>query len=246
MLPLLTSPQFPDPAAALDEPNGLLAVSHTLDVNWLLPAYSRGIFPWYDEDDGPVLWWSPCPRAVVRPNAVKVSRSLRRTLKSDRFTVTMDTAFEQVIDGCRAPRTGQAGTWITDQMRTAYIDLFAQGYAHSVESWSEGVLVGGLYGVSLGSMFFGESMFSRESDASKVALVALARTVSEWGFTLIDCQMINDHLRTLGVEEMSRSEFLGHLSEDDAPTRRGVWSPSGRSIEATAVALTRSAARTPN
>ena len=224
MVPLLSQPRFPRPETALADPPGLLAASRTLTVDWLLPAYSAGIFPWYDDDDGPVLWWSPDPRAVLYPDAVRVTRSLRKTLRSGRFMVTMDTVFEQVIDGCRAPRSGQSGTWITSSMRQAYVALHQRGYAHSVETWSDGQLAGGLYGVSLGSMFFGESMFSRETDASKVALCALANTVRQWGFSLIDCQMMNAHLASLGAVEMPRDEFLRRLRADDAATRRGVWS----------------------
>lgn len=213
---------FPDPAAALDEPNGLLAIGGGLDVDWLITAYASGAFPWFESDAQPVLWWSPDPRAVVAPDAIKVSRSLRKRVRNGGFTVTADCCFEQVVDGCRSGRDG--GTWITANMRNAYVELHRAGYAHSIEVHLHDELVGGLYGVSLGAMFFGESMFSRVRDASKVAFCHLAAALCAWDFTLIDCQLPNDHLRSLGVGEMSRTRFLRMLRENtDVPTRRGAW-----------------------
>lgn len=214
---------FPPPEEA--EPNGLLAVGGDLEPERLLLAYSMGIFPWYN-DDTPILWFSPDPRGVLLPHRVVVHRSLAKRARSGRFTVTMDLAFGDVIRACSAvPRDGQKGTWITDDMIAAYDRLHALGFAHSVETWSDGRLAGGLYGVSLGSAFFGESMFSHETDASKVALVALARQVRAWGFDMIDCQVRNDHLASLGAEEWPRERFLAALARSlQAPTRRGPWS----------------------
>ncbi len=216
--------RFPDPQLAEREPNGLLAVGGDLSVPRLLIAYSQGIFPWYDADDQPILWWSPDPRAILFPDELSISRSLRRRLKRQEFVVRFDTAFEQVIDGCAKRRGRQRGTWITASMREAYLALHRCGYAHSVESWSGDVLAGGLYGISLGRMFFGESMFSDRTDASKVALAALAARMIEWDFDLIDCQVLNPHLESLGADEMSRAWFLKRLRDNQRyPTRVGPW-----------------------
>jgi leucyl/phenylalanyl-tRNA--protein transferase len=197
---------FPSPELA-DE-DGLLAVGGDLSVERLLLAYSMGIFPWYS-DDSPILWWSPDPRLVLFPDELKVSRSLRQTLKKGMFRVSFDTAFEEVMRGCAEVRRkdGQ-GTWITEEMIEAYCRLHQEGVAHSVESWAEGGLAGGLYGVALGGVFFGESMFSRRSDASKVALVSLVERLSELGFRIIDCQMTTAHLVSFGAREIPRVEFL--------------------------------------
>ena len=211
MIPLLgPRDPFPPVARALRDPNGLLAVGADLSPARLVDAYSRGIFPWFDEGD-PVLWWSPDPRMVLETSAVHVSRSLRRTLRSGRYRVSMDEDFVGVMAGCAAPRAGQRGTWITDEMTAAYTRLFELGYAHSVEAWSADQLVGGLYGVAIGAMFFGESMFSRAADASKVALVSMARQLSAWGLPLIDCQMSTSHLASLGAREIPRAEFLRRI-----------------------------------
>lgn len=221
--------RFPRPETALDEPNGLLAVGGALSVEWLLAAYQRGIFPWFNDDREPILWWSPDPRAVLLPGAMQVSRSLGKRIRNAGFRVTLDTAFAEVMAGCAAPRAtarGQRapGTWITAGMRAAYQRLHLAGYAHSVEVWHGSVLVGGLYGVSLGSLFFGESMFSRERDASKIALHALARQVERWAFDLIDCQVMNPHLERLGVTEMRRPRFLEFVRRNDlSRTFRGRW-----------------------
>lgn len=197
---------FPDPSQAEPEPNGLLAVGGDLSVQRLLTAYRAGIFPWYGVGQ-PILWWSPDPRALLFPERLRVSRSLRKTLTKGRFRVSIDRAFDGVIAGCAAPRRFQEGTWIIPEMMQAYRRLHRQGLAHSVEVWAEGNLVGGLYGVALGRAFFGESMFSREPDASKVALVHLCRQLQQWGYRLIDCQLQTDHLTRLGAETLPRLVF---------------------------------------
>ena len=198
---------FPPVDQALIEPNGLLAAGADLSPERLLDAYARGIFPWFNEED-PVLWWSPDPRMVLFPRELHVSRTLRRAIRSHQFSVTLDRAFDAVVDGCAAPRSNQDGTWITADMMSAYARLAELGYAHSVEVWASGQLVGGLYGVALGRVFYGESMFSRRSEASKVALAYLARQLDRWNFVLIDCQMATCHLASLGAREIARDEFL--------------------------------------
>ena len=198
---------FPPAAKALRDPNGLLAAGGGLSTERLLDAYARGIFPWFGEDD-PVLWWSPDPRMVLWFRDLHVSRSLRRSIRSHRYAVTLDTAFPQVMAACAEPRATEDGTWITAGMMDAYSRLVELGYAHSVEVWSEGALAGGLYGVAMGRMFFGESMFSRRTDASKVALVYLVRQLEAWGFELVDCQMPTAHLASLGAREIRRADFL--------------------------------------
>lgn len=217
-------PEFPPAETALRDPNGLLAVGGDLTVRWLLAAYRTGAFPWFDDDRGPVLWWSPDPRAVLFPGEVKVTRRLARRMRNGGFDVTLDRAFSQVVRACAEPRAASAGTWITPRMQRAYRQLHRSGYAHSIEVWQEQALVGGLYGVSLGAMFFGESMFFREPDASKVALVRLLRQIERWGFTLLDCQVMNPHLASLGAREIPRAEFLAHLAaSNEQPTRKGKW-----------------------
>ncbi len=198
---------FPPIERALDDPNGLLAAGGDLSSARLIDAYSRGIFPWFNEED-PVLWWSPDPRMVLFVDELRVSRSLRKVMRSGAFTVTVDTAFEDVMRGCAEPRARQGGTWITEDMLQAYANLAETGVAHSVEVWSGSSLVGGLYGVVLGRMFFGESMFSRVSNASKVGLTVLVRQLKKWGFEVIDCQMATSHLASLGAREIRRPEFL--------------------------------------
>ncbi len=210
-LPVWLSPDsppdaFPRVESALEEPNGLLAVGGDLSPQRLLAAYRRGIFPWYS-DDQPILWWSPEPRAVLFPAGIHVSRSLRKTLRQGRFSITVNDAFAAVVEECAAPRLAQPGTWITPAMRAAYLRLHDLGWACSVECRRGTALVGGLYGVAIGAAFFGESMFSRERDASKVALVHL----SQMGFELIDCQMPTQHLSRLGAVNISRREFLERL-----------------------------------
>jgi leucyl/phenylalanyl-tRNA--protein transferase len=197
---------FPPVNVALREPNGLLAAGADLSPERLIDAYARGIFPWFGEDD-PVLWWSPDPRMVLYVDELHVSRSLRRAVRAGRFRVTLDTAFAEVMAACAEPRPGQDGTWITAGMTEAYTRLAALGYAHSVESWMDGRLAGGLYGVALGRMFFGESMFSRVSDASKVAFVHLVHQLKRWQIPLLDCQMSTRHLASLGAREIRRADF---------------------------------------
>ena len=201
---------FPPVENALRSPNGLLAAGADLSPERLIEAYSRGIFPWFSEDD-PLLWWSPDPRMVLFVKEFHASRSLRRVIKSGRFRVTLDTAFADVMEGCAEPRADDTGTWITEEMHAAYGRLAALGFAHSVEVWEGADLVGGLYGVAVGRMFFGESMFSRRSDASKVALATLADQLALWGFPLVDCQMSTNHLASLGARELPRAEFLRRI-----------------------------------
>lgn len=213
MIPWLDSGDpFPEVERALAEPNGLLAAGADLSLPRLLEAYRNGIFPWFGHDQ-PILWWSPDPRMVLFPAELKVSRSLARTLRNARFEVRADTAFDAVIEGCRQPRRGESGTWITEEMTAAYGTMHRAGFAHSVETWLDDKLVGGLYGVALGRAFFGESMFARVSDASKVALVALARQLQHWEFGLIDCQMNTAHLASMGAREIPRAEFTRRLRE---------------------------------
>lgn len=220
--------RFPRPESALDEPNGLLAIGGALTVDWLLAAYRRGIFPWFNDDREPVLWWSPDPRAVLLPGGFRVSRSLHKRIRNSGFRITLDTAFAEVMAGCAAPRVAQGrrapGTWITPGMRAAYERLHLAGYAHSIEVWQGDTLAGGLYGVSLGTLFFGESMFTRERDASKIALYTLARQLERWDFDLIDCQVMNPHLERLGVTELRRPRFLEYVRRnDERRTRHGRW-----------------------
>lgn len=203
---------FPPPDRALTQPSGLLAAGGDLSVARLLAAYRRGIFPWYEEGQ-PILWWSPNPRAVLQPAEVHVSRSLARTLRRGNFSVTADRAFAEVIDACAMPRRSGPGTWITAAMAAAYTRLHTKGYAHSIEVWHDGRLVGGLYGVALGAVFFGESMFSRMTDASKVALARLSVHLVSRQFQLIDCQVDSPHLRSLGAELISRAAFNSRLAE---------------------------------
>jgi len=196
---------FPDPDQALTDPDGLLAVGGDLSVERLLCAYRQGIFPWY-QDDQPILWWSPNPRAVLFPSELHVSRSLRRTLRKNRFTVSINQDFAGVIAGCATERS-DTGTWITADMVRAYRQLHDAGHAHSMEVWRDDQMVGGLYGVNIGRVFFGESMFSRQTDASKVALVLLICICRELSIDLVDCQLASSHLASLGSRQISRQEF---------------------------------------
>ncbi|TDR82068.1 leucyl/phenylalanyl-tRNA--protein transferase [Paludibacterium purpuratum] len=216
MLPWLgRAPVFPPSESALDDPPGLLAAGGDLSISRLLAAYSQGIFPWYGPDE-PILWWSPAPRMVLFPDCLKVSRSLVKTLRNTRYEIHVDTAFRQVMQACGAPRRDQRGTWIVPEMVDAYCRLHEAGYAHSCETWIDGELVGGLYGVSLGGMFFGESMFSRCRDASKLAFVHLVRHLAAHGCGMIDCQMYTPHLASLGAGLIPRDEFLATLKEQIA------------------------------
>ena len=203
---------FPPVEQALAEPNGLLAAGDDLSMPRLLDAYRHGIFPWYSEGQ-PVLWWSPDPRMVLVPADMKVSRSLKKRLRRRDCTVRADTAFGEVVSACAEPRAQQPGTWITQEMAAAYAALHRAGYAHCVEIWIDEELAGGLYGVAIGKMFYGESMFSRATDASKIALAHLTRQLERWGFGLIDCQMATAHLASLGAREMPRTDFLRSVSE---------------------------------
>jgi len=201
---------FPPVECALEEPNGLLAAGADLSVARLLEAYGNGIFPWYSEGQPP-LWWSPDPRMVLVPRELRVPRSLRKRLAKRDYEVRADTAFEDVIRACAVPRPGREDTWITDEMVFAYTRLHREGHAHSVETWIGGALAGGLYGVALGRVFYGESMFTLKPDASKIALAHLARQLERWGCGMIDCQMTTAHLARFGAREIPRSEFMRKL-----------------------------------
>jgi leucyl/phenylalanyl-tRNA--protein transferase len=215
-------PVFPPPSDA--EASGLLAVGGDLSSPRLLAAYAAGIFPWY-EDPQPILWFSPDPRWLLLPRELRLARRLARTLRQRRFEVTLDTAFDRVIRGCASVRRSAGnGTWITPAMLAAYEQLFALGFAHSAEAWSGGELVGGVYGLSLGGGFFGESMFTLRPDASKVALVTLVRQLADWGFDFLDCQVHTPHLQKLGARAWPRALFLQRLAATLArETRRGRW-----------------------
>ena len=202
---------FPPISSALREPNGLLTAGGDLSPQRLIEAYRRGIFPWFNPGE-PILWWSPDPRMVLFPAELKVTRSLRKTLRKHDFELRVDTAFREVMTACAEPRDGQ-GTWITPAMIDAYCELHRLGLAHSVETWVEDRLAGGLYGIGLGRMFYGESMFSRQTDASKIAFVHLVRQLERWHFGMIDCQMKTAHLASLGAREIPRAEFSQRLTE---------------------------------
>ncbi len=214
---------FPDVTLALRDPDGLLAVGGDLSIERLIAAYRRGIFPWYSGDQ-PILWWSPDPRSVLFPDKLHVSKSLRKTLRKQQFKITFDSAFVEVIRACSQPRAGDPGTWITDEMQQAYIRLHQAGYAHSIEIWLNGTLVGGLYGIAIGRMFYGESMFSRVTDASKVAFVFLVQQLQRWQFSMIDCQIQSAHLDQFGAELIPRSEFITLLDQSCNQTgHTGLW-----------------------
>lgn len=214
---------FPDVELALREPDGLLAVGGDLTPERLIEGYRNGIFPWYSAGQ-PVLWWSPDPRMVLLPERFKISRSLRKLLWQNKYRVTLDTCFSEVMLACAAPRKEDAGTWITPEMVAAYSALHRLGHAHSVEVWHGNELVGGLYGVALGRVFFGESMFSRRSNASKVALTCLVAHLREWNYALIDCQMHTAHLASLGAEDLPRREFIRLLQHwRDTPPAASAW-----------------------
>lgn len=213
MIPSLRSGQaFPPVTAALSEPNGLLAAGGDLSVPRLLDAYRHGIFPWFSPGQ-PILWWSPDPRMALIPHELNISRSLAKTLRNRQYEVRADTSFGAVMRACAEPRRDQEGTWISDDMIGAYGALHELGIAHSIETWVDGKLAGGLYGVAVGRMFFGESMFSRITDASKLALVHLARQLERWQFGMIDCQMHTPHLASLGARAMPRADFMRRLQE---------------------------------
>lgn len=207
---------FPDVNLALQDPDGLLAVGGDLSTERLVSAYQKGIFPWYSEGQ-PILWWSPDPRMVLEPKELKVSKSLAKKIRQQRYRVTFDQCFQDVIIECSKPRLEkghlQSETWIVDEMIAAYTDLHKAGIAHSVECWLDNKLVGGLYGIAIGQVFFGESMFSRVSDASKIAFATLTRQLQQWDFKLIDCQVYTSHLESLGAKMISRQKFINLLQQ---------------------------------
>ncbi len=214
---------LPDPETALVEPNGLLAIGASLSPRRLEAAYRAGIFPWFSPGE-PILWWSPDPRTVITPAGLHISRSLRKALRRQDYQITLDTAFAQVITACAALRADQPGTWITPEMHTAYCQLHEAGIAHSIEVWRDNDLIGGLYGVSLGHAFFGESMFSRAANGSKIAIAWLMRQLKAWGFDFLDCQLPTPHLLSLGAECLPRKRFLLALAASQRhPTRLGPW-----------------------
>ena len=224
MIPWLSpNDPFPPLESALHEPNGLLAAGGDLSPQRLIAAYTHGIFPWFNIGE-PILWWSPDPRMVLLPANLKVSRSLHKALKRRNYEIRVDMAFRQVMEACAAPRDGHVGTWISPPMIAAYTELHRLGLAHSVETWMEGKLAGGLYGIALGRMFYGESMFSQESDASKIAFVHLVKQLGRWSFGMIDCQMKTTHLASLGAGEIPRAEFSAKLAElVKFPGITGAW-----------------------
>lgn len=239
-LPLLDADPaapFPDPESALGEPDGLLALGGDLSPPRLLNAYRHGIFPWFSHGD-PILWWSPNPRVVFRTDGVRLASRFRRGLRHSRWLVRADTAFQDVIAACaRTPRRGQRGTWITQAMSAAYVDLHRLGHAHSVEAFDGERLVGGVYGVAIGRMFFGESMFSAEPGGSKVALAGLAHRLHEWGWPLIDAQVGNAHLVSLGAESWPRADFLACVSTLAACAEaQGPWTARFGTLPASALA----------
>lgn len=214
MIPWLQYPSDPFPPIdqALDDPNGLLAAGGGLSQERLIAAYRAGIFPWYSPGE-PVLWWSPDPRCVLIPEQLHISRSMRKRLKKDDYEVVFDRNFGEVIDACSAPRSDADGTWITHEMKQAYELLHNRGFAHSVEVYIDGQLAGGLYGLAIGKLFFGESMFSRVRDASKIAFIKMVEQLQKWDYALIDCQVSNDHLFSLGASEISRDRFQAYLDK---------------------------------
>ncbi|MBD8898453.1 leucyl/phenylalanyl-tRNA--protein transferase [Rhodanobacter sp. DHG33] len=233
-LPLLESSapdRFPDPRSALRDPNGLLAFGGDLSPARLLAAYGQGIFPWYGEGE-PILWWSPDPRCVFRTDALRVNRSLRRQLRGKPWRISVDQAFDAVIHACAAPREEGGGTWIVPEMMAAYSALHRLGHAHSVEVWDDARLVGGIYGVAVGRLFCGESMFSAESGGSKLALMALAGLLRQWGWPLIDAQVANAHTLGLGAEEMPREDYLREAARlIILPGRMGSWASHSSPIQ---------------
>ena len=204
---------FPRANLALKDPNGLLAIGGNLHTDTLFQAYQQGIFPWYNKGE-PILWWSPDPRSVLMPGNLKISKSLKKLIKKQIFQLSYDKSFDEVIKSCSTiPREAQGGTWITNEMVQAYNNLHRRGIAHSIECWQDGKLVGGLYGIAIGQVFFGESMFSKVSNASKVAFVFLVEQLEKWGYAIIDCQVESEHLNSLGAKNIKRNEFLTYLNK---------------------------------
>ena len=215
---------FPALDTATDEPNGLLAAGGCLSPNRLINAYRNGIFPWFS-DDQPILWWSPDPRLVLRPSDIHISKSLKKFIRKDLYQCTIDKAFNQVIKACSGPRLNEDGTWITNSMKQAYQDLHDLGVAHSIEVWQDDKLIGGLYGIAIGQVFFGESMFSHKANASKVAFAHLCEKLDQWGYQYIDCQVESEHLISLGAYEVDREFFKTILDKycDNSPSQYA-WS----------------------
>ena len=205
------SPRFPNPNTSVEEPDGLLAVGGNLNPSTLITAYRQGIFPWYQDDD-PILWWSPANRCVLVPEQLHISKSLRRCLRQGQFRASTNEAFDQVVKACAAPRRGDTGTWIIDEMIAAYCHLHRLGHAHSVEVWVGDELAGGIYGVAVGRVFCGESMFSRHTNGSKVAMAYLCQWLVGQGFNLLDCQLNNPHLEKMGAQSMPREQYLSWLA----------------------------------
>ena len=220
-------PAFPPTSRATRRPNGLLAAGGALTPDWLLAAYRRGIFPWFSDGE-PILWWSPDPRMVVFPDQVRITRSLRKALRNSTYEVRLDHDFAAVIKACAEPREPGGGTWITPAIQAAYLRMHELGYAHCVETWIDGELSGGLYGIAIGRAFYGESMFSRRTDASKIAFAHLTRFLLQHDFRVLDCQMTTQHLSSLGGREIPREAFarmLGELTREDRPPAR--WPQDG-------------------
>ncbi|MCO7569259.1 leucyl/phenylalanyl-tRNA--protein transferase [Pseudomonas chlororaphis] len=213
---------FPPLEKAMREPNGLLAAGGDLSPDRLVQAYRHGCFPWFSEGQ-PILWWSPDPRTVLFPDELHISRSLGKLLRKQRYEVTFDQDFAAVISACAAPRAYADGTWISEAMQQAYLQLHQRGHAHSVEVWDEGELVGGLYGLAMGQLFFGESMFSRADNASKFGFAILVQHLKAWGFVLIDCQMPTEHLHSLGARSITRAEFANYLKQHLDQPSRAIW-----------------------
>jgi leucyl/phenylalanyl-tRNA---protein transferase len=214
---------FPSLERALRRPNGLLAAGGGLSVDRLVQAYRHGCFPWFSEGE-PILWWSPDPRMILLPEELHVARSLRRRVRRGNYEIRSDTSFRDVVEGCAAPRNGAGGTWLTPDMIEAYVRLHEAGHAHSIETWIDGALVGGLYGVAIGRAFFGESMFTRVPDASKLALVHSVAQFRRWGFGLIDCQMQTAHLASFGARDIPRADFKTRVAAlVDQPRPAATW-----------------------
>jgi len=225
MIPCLNPehpPAFPPVSRALRDPDGLLAAGGCLAPEWILSAYSQGIFPWFSEGD-PILWWSPDPRMTLTPGEARITASLRKTLRRGHYEIRCDTAFPDVMRACAAPRSHATGTWIVDEMQAAYCRLHELGWAHSVETWIDGELAGGLYGMAIGQAFFGESMFHRRTDASKIAFAHLARLLHRENYAILDCQMSTGHLASLGATEIPRSHFVAGLARWTRDARPGRW-----------------------
>ena len=214
---------FPPIDQAMAEPSGLLAAGGDLSPDRLVAAYRRGIFPWYEQGQ-PILWWSPDPRMVLRPKDLHISRSTRKFMLKQEYVITLDKSFESVVRNCAQPGQTQQGTWITDEMVAAYIELHKRGIAHSVEVWLENKLVGGLYGLGIGQLFFGESMFSLKTNASKIGFLHLVKQLDLWQYSLIDCQISSNHLANFGAIEISRQEFQVYLDKYlDKPGQKDAW-----------------------